>query len=180
MPNRTSRREFLRISAPVSGGLLLAGRRKFSAYDAVLRSALSETRANGADVRPHSFAVLAVGAVEPRGWLRSWAQTAASGNIGEEEFSYVADVSLGMKPVERRAQQIICRFRRGLFPLFHASEPPCRRPSGLANGAASGASRSRLTPYQPRMNQGSNRFQLQFPCPRIGELLRTSAEDLYD
>lgn len=40
MPNSITRREFLRTSAAVSGGLLLAGHRKSSAQDAALQSVL--------------------------------------------------------------------------------------------------------------------------------------------
>jgi hypothetical protein len=76
MPNRTTRRDFLRTSAAVSGGLLLGGQRK------------SFARGDLNVARPLTFAALPPGAVEPRGWLRSWATTAANGITGHlDEYS---------------------------------------------------------------------------------------------
>ncbi len=82
MPDNTTRREFLTASAAVGAGLLLPGQLKCAAQDSELRTALPAIGATGVDVRPPSFAVLPAGAVEPRGWLQSWAQTAVNGITG--------------------------------------------------------------------------------------------------
>jgi uncharacterized protein len=81
MTKQTSRREFLRVSAAVSGGLAFAGQHPLRAQIAPGQGALS---ASGETAVAHAFAfdVLPPGAVEPRGWLRSWAQTAANGITG--------------------------------------------------------------------------------------------------
>jgi len=87
MPKNTSRREFLKTSAAASGGLLFTRHRKCSAQDAALGRA-SAPGGGGVDMHSPSMAVLPPGAIQPRGWLRSWAQSAASGITGHlDEYS---------------------------------------------------------------------------------------------
>jgi len=81
MAKRTTRREFLRTSAAAGGSLLLAGPGSSTAQ-AFARQSATAIGATGADMHARSLAVLPAGAIEPRGWLRSWAERAASGITG--------------------------------------------------------------------------------------------------